>query len=141
MVGDKVFLRVRPCKSPIRYGKGYKLAPQFVGPFEIMEWIAPVSYRLALPPSISRIHNVFHISVLRKYIPDIAHVFDWKNLQILDGQIMLEPIQIMQSRTMSLRGREIRQVKVLWDPNDETSATWEDTILMRAMHPYLFADF
>ena len=54
---------------------------------------------------------------------------------------MLEPVQIMQSRTMSLRGREIRQVKVLWDPNDETSATWEDTEIMRAAHPHLFVNF
>ena len=54
---------------------------------------------------------------------------------------MLELVQITQSRTMSLRGREIRQVKVLWDPNDETSATWEDADLMRVAHPYLFADF
>ena len=126
MVGDKVFLRVRPRKSPIRYGKGSKLAPRFVGPFEILERIGPVAYKLALPPSLSRIHNVFHVSVLCKYIPNIAHVLDWKNLQIMDGQIMLEPVQITQSRTMSLREREIRQVKVLWDPNDETSATWED---------------
>ena len=94
-----------------------------------------------MPPSLSRIHNVFHVSVLRKYIPDIAHVLDWKNLQIMDGQIMLEPVQITQRRTMSLRGREIRQVKVLWDPNDETSATWEGTEMMRAVHPFLFADF
>ena len=136
-----MFLRVRPRKSPIRYGKGSKLAPRFVGPFEILERIGPVAYKLALPPSLSRIHNVFHVSVLRKYIPDIAHVLDWKNLQIMDGQIMLEPVQITQSRTLSLRGREIRQVKVLWDPNDETSATWEDTEMMRAAHPFLFADF
>ena len=79
-----------------------------MGPFEILERIGPVAYKLALPPSLSRIHNVFHVSVLRKYIPDITHVLDWKNLQIMDGQIMLEPVQITQSRTMSLRGREIR---------------------------------
>ena len=108
MVGDKVFLRVRPRKSPIRYGKGSKLAPRFVGPFEILEWIGPVAYKLALPPSLSRIHNVFHVLVLHKYIPDIAHMLDWKNLQIMDGQIMLEPMQITQRKTMSLRGREIR---------------------------------
>ena len=90
-----------------------------MGPFEILERIGPIAYKLALPPSLSRIHNVFHVSVLRKYIPDIAHVLDWKNLQIMDGQVMLEPVQIMQSITLSLRGREIRQVKVLWDPNDE----------------------
>jgi hypothetical protein len=94
-----------------------------VGPFEIMEWIGPIAYKLALPPSLSRIHNVFHVSVLHKYILDIAHILDWKHLQILDGQIILEPVLITQSRTMKLRGRELRQVKVLWDPNDDLSAT------------------
>ena len=79
-----------------------------MGPFEILEWIGPIAYKLALPPSLSRIHNVFHVLVLRKYIPNIVHVLNWKNLQIMDGQMMLEPVQIMQSRTMSLRGREIR---------------------------------
>ena len=54
---------------------------------------------------------------------------------------MLEPIQIMQSRTLSLRGREIRQVKVLWDPNLETSATWEDADAMREAHLHLVDDF
>lgn len=53
MVGDKVFLRVRPRKSPIRYGKGSKSSPRFVGPFEILEHVGPVAYRLALPPSLS----------------------------------------------------------------------------------------
>ena len=112
-----------------------------MGPFEILEWIGPIAYKLALPPNLSRIHNVFHVSVLRKYIPDITHVLDWKNLQIMDGKIMLEPVQITQSKTMSLRGREIRQVKVNWVPNDEPSATWEDTEMMRAAHPFLFIDF
>ena len=80
LVGDKVFLRVRPRKSPIHYGKGSKLAPRFFGPFEILERVGPVAYKLALPPNLSRIHNVFHVSVLRKYIPDISHVLDWKHL-------------------------------------------------------------
>ena len=79
-----------------------------MGPFEILEWIGPVAYKLALPLSLSRIHNVFHVSVLCKYIPDISHVLDWKKFQIMDGQIMLELVHITQSRTLSLRGREIR---------------------------------
>lgn len=54
---------------------------------------------------------------------------------------MLEPVLIMQSRTLSLRGREIRQVKVLWDPSDDSSATSEDIDMMRSAHPHLFADF
>ena len=79
-VGDKVFLRVRPRKSPICYGKGSKLTPRFVGPFEILERIGPVAYRLALSPSLACVHDVFHIFVLRQYIPDVSHVLDWNAL-------------------------------------------------------------
>ena len=140
-VGDKVFLRVRPRKSPIRYGKGSKLSPRFVGPFEILERVGPVAYRLALPPSLSRIHDVFHVSVLRKYIPDITHVLNWNALQVVDGQLMLDPVQIVQQRELNLRGRKVEQVKVLWDHNDDTSATWEDTGAMKVSHPQLFSGF
>ena len=76
MVGDRVFLRVRPHKSPIQYGKGSDLAPRLVGPFEILEWIGPAVYRLTLPPSLSCIHDVFHVSVLWKYIYDESHLID-----------------------------------------------------------------
>ena len=132
-VGDRVFLRVRPMKSPIHYGKGSKLAPHFVGPFEILERIGPVAYRLALPPSLSRIHDVFHVSVLRQYILDVTHVLDWDAFQVADGQLTLEPIRILQHRRLTLRGRDIDQVRVQWDPSDETSATWEDATRLRGL--------
>ena len=139
MVGDRVFLRVRPHKSPIRFGKGSKRAPRFVGPFEILERIKLVSYRLALPPSLSRIHDFFHISSLRKYIYDASHVIDWGSMQVApDGQLSLEPIRVLASRTLQLRGREVDQVKVQWDFYDEVTATWEDTMQMRRDYPYLF---
>ena len=79
-IGDRVFFKVRLRKSPIYYGKGSKLAPCFFRPFEILERIGPVAYRLALPPSLSRIHDVFHVSVLSQYIPDVTHVLDWDAL-------------------------------------------------------------
>ena len=90
-----MFLRVRPRKSPIHFGKGSKLVPRFVGPFEILERIGPVAYRLALLPSLARVHDVFHISVLRRYIPDVSHVLDWNALQVEDGQLALEPVRIL----------------------------------------------
>lgn len=140
-VGDKVFLRVKPRKIPIRYGKGSKLSPRFVGPFEVLERVGPVAYRLALPPSLSRIHDVFHVSILRKYIPDITHVLNWNAIQVVDGQLMLEPVRIIQQKELNLRGRKVDQVKVLWDLNDDSSATWEDTGAMKASHPRLFSGF
>lgn len=90
-VGDWVFLHVRLRKSLIHYGKGSKLAPCFVGPFEILERIGPIAYRLALPPSLSCIHDVFHVFVLRPYYPNISRVLDCNALQVEDGQQALEP--------------------------------------------------
>lgn len=84
-VGDRVFLRVRLWKSLIHYGKGFKLVPHFVGPFQILERIGPVVYQLALLPSLLHIHDVFHVFVLRPYHPDISHVLDWNALQVEDG--------------------------------------------------------
>ena len=75
-VGDHVFLMVMPKRGVVRFGKREKLLPRFIGPFEILERIGSVAYRLALPPSISGVHEVFHISILRKYTPDPAHVVD-----------------------------------------------------------------
>ena len=113
MVGEKVFLRVQPHKSPIHFGKGSKLAPCFVGPIEILERIRLVAYRLALPPSLLRIHDVFHVSMLRKYIYDKSHIIDWDALHVeSDGQMTLEPIRILARRTLTLRGRELDQVRV-----------------------------
>ena len=81
------------------------------------------------------------MSVLRKYIPDITHVLNWNALQVIDGQLMLEPMQIIQRRELNLRGHKVEQVKVLWDHNDDTSATWEDAGAMKPSHPQLFLGF
>ena len=79
-VGDQVFVRIKPNKSTIRFGKGTKLSPRFIGPFKIMERVGPVAYRLALPSHLHRIHNVFHVSVLRHYVADLSHNIQWKEL-------------------------------------------------------------
>ena len=66
-VGDHVFLKVMPKRGVVRFSKRGKLLPRFVGPFEILERVGTVAYRLALPPSMSSVHEVFHVSMLRKY--------------------------------------------------------------------------
>ena len=73
-VGDYVFLKVSPIKGVMRFSKKGKLAPRYIGPFEILDRISMVAYRLALPPTLSKVHPVFHISMLRKYISDPLHV-------------------------------------------------------------------
>ena len=78
-VGDHVFLKVMPKRGVVRFGK---LSPRFTGPFEILERIGTVAYRLALPPSMSGVHEVFHVSMLRKYTPDPAHVVDLGQIEV-----------------------------------------------------------
>ena len=76
-VGDHVFLKVMPKTGVVRFGKRGKLAPRFIGPFEILERVGTFAYRLALPPSMSSVREVFHVSMLREYTPDPAHEVDW----------------------------------------------------------------
>ncbi|KAL5540548.1 hypothetical protein UlMin_043251 [Ulmus minor] len=73
-VVDSVFLKVAPMKGVMRFGKKGKLSPRFIGPFEILERIGKVAYKLALPPELSSVHNVFHVSTLKRYVSDPSHV-------------------------------------------------------------------
>ncbi|TYJ96450.1 retrotransposon protein, putative, Ty3-gypsy sub-class [Cucumis melo var. makuwa] len=81
-VGDKVFLKVAPMKGVLRFEGRGKLSPRFVGPFEILERLGPVAYRLALPPLLSTVHDVFRVSMLRKYVSNPSHMVDYEPLEI-----------------------------------------------------------
>ena len=83
-VGDLVFLKVSPMKGVMRFGKKGKLAPRYIGPFEIRSRVEKVAYRLVLPPELSRIHPVFHVSMLRKYIADPSHVLQSYAVELSD---------------------------------------------------------
>ena len=83
-VEDRVFLKLSPWKGVVRFGKRGKLNPRYIGPFEIVERIGPVAYRLDLPEEFSRVHNVFHISMLRKYIPDPSHALEALEIELRD---------------------------------------------------------
>ena len=76
-VGDHVFLKVILKRGVVRFGKHGKLSSRFIGPFEILERVGTVANRLALPPNMLGVHDVFHVSMLWKYTPDPAHVVDW----------------------------------------------------------------
>ena len=75
-VSDHVFLKVMPKRGVVRFGERGKLSSRFIGPFKILERVGTIAYRLALPPSMTGVHEVFHVSMLRKYTPDPAHVVD-----------------------------------------------------------------
>ena len=113
-IGDHVFLKVMPKRGVVRFGKRGKLSPRFIGPFEILERVGAVAYRLALPPNMSGVHDVFHVSMLRRYTPDPAHVADWGEIEVdTDGTFEEGPVCIMDSRDQVLRRKTMRLVRVL----------------------------
>ena len=114
-VGDHVFLKVMPNRVVVRFGKRDKLSLRFIRPFEILERVGTVAYRLALPPSMSGVHGVFHVSKLRRYTPDPAHVVDWGEIEVDTDETFEEgPMCIMDTRDQVLRLKTVRLVRVLW---------------------------
>ena len=140
-VGDHVFLKVMPKRGVVKFGKREKLTPRFIGPFEILERIGTVVYRLALPPSMSGVHEVFHVSILRKYTPDPSHIVDWGQIEVdTDETFQKGPLCILDSRDQVLRRKTVRLVRVLWRPYGVEESTWEREDTMRATYPFLFMD-
>ena len=138
-IGDLVFLKIAPQKGIRRMGKAGKLSPRYTGPFEIIERIGPVAYRLDLPPNLTGIHNVFHISQLRKYHPDPSHVIEHLDVPLQSDLTYVEqPVRILDSQVRELRNRRIPSVKVLWRNQRVEEATWEREDDMRNKYPHSF---
>ena len=101
--GNHVYLRVRPKKSSLKNGSCAKLSPIYCGPFEVLERIGPVAYRLALPTS-TRAHNVFHVSLLEKYVHDPNHVINWDVIQVeLKQEFQIDPIRILDRKVTMIQ--------------------------------------
>ena len=140
-VRDHVFLKVMPERGVVRFGKRGKLSPRFIGPFEILERVGIVAYRLALPPSMSGVHEVFNVSMLRRYTLDPDHVVDWGEIEVdTYGTFEEGLVCIMDSRDKVLQRKTVRLVKVLWQHCGVEEATWERDDMMRATYPFLFRD-
>ncbi|KAK2403361.1 hypothetical protein QL285_052808 [Trifolium repens] len=138
--GDHVFLRVTPTTGVGRALKAKKLTPKFIGPYQILERVGKVAYRIALPPVLSLIHDVFHVSQLRKYTPDPSHVITPDDIQLRDNlSFEVPPIKIADRKMKRLRTKEIPLVKVIW--NEATGdTTWELESKMKELYPSLFDD-
>ncbi|GJW49262.1 putative reverse transcriptase domain-containing protein [Tanacetum coccineum] len=125
-VGDRVLLKVSPWKGVVRFGKKGKLAPRYVGPFEIVECVGPVAYRLKLPQELSCVHDTFHVSNLKKCLaePDVQVPLDEieidENLRFVE-----EPIEIVERDVKKLKRRRIPLVKVRWNSRQGAEYTWE----------------
>ena len=140
-VEDHVFLKVMPKRGVVRFGKRGKLSPRFIGLFKILERVSTVAYRLPLPPNMTGVHEVFHVSMLRKYTLDPTHVVDWGQIEVdTDETFEKGPVCIVDSRDQVLRCKTVRLVRVLWRHYGVEESTWEREDMMRATYPFLFRD-
>ena len=138
-VVNQVFMRISPWKGVLRFGNKGKLSPRYMGPYEIVERIGEVAYRLRLPPELARIHDVFHVSMLRKYIADPSHVLRDQLVELKEDLTYEDrPVQIVDRKDQVLRNKVIPLVKVLWMNHGREEATWEREDQMQTQYPHLF---
>ncbi|GKD44797.1 hypothetical protein Tco_1269442 [Tanacetum coccineum] len=140
-VGDRVMLKVSPWKGVIRFGKKGKLAPRYVGPFEILERIGPVAYRLRLPEELSGVHDTFHVSNLKKCLADASLHVPLDEIKVDKTlRFVEEPVEIMDREVKSLKRSRILLVKVHWNSKRGPEFTWEREDHMKSKYPQLFVD-
>ncbi|CAN6697434.1 unnamed protein product [Malus baccata var. baccata] len=139
---DRMYNVAIPWKGVVRFGKKGKLSPRYIGPYMITGRVGEVAYRLELPPELSKVHDVFHVSMLCHYLPDPSHVIPPQPLEINpDLTYDEEPVTILDWKNIELRNKTVRLVKVLWRNHLVEEATWETEDRMREMYRHLFYDF
>ncbi|XP_042396452.1 uncharacterized protein LOC121986553 [Zingiber officinale] len=139
---NHVFVKIAPMKGVMRFGRKGKLSPRFIGPFEILERVGALAYRVAFPPNLAGVHNVFHISMLRKYMSNPSHVLNFEPLQLTPNLSYEErPTQILSRQERRLRNKVIKMIKVRWLNHSKEEVTWETQTDMRSLYPELFGKF
>ncbi|GJV47114.1 putative reverse transcriptase domain-containing protein [Tanacetum coccineum] len=140
-VGDKVMLRVSPWKGVVRFGKRGKLNPRYVGPFKVLKKVGSVAYKLELPQELSRVHNTFHVSNLKKCYSDEPLAVPLEGLHIDDKlQFVEEPVEIMEREVKRLKRSRIPLVKVRWNSRRGPEFTWEREDSFKKKYPHLFTN-
>ncbi|KAD4888416.1 hypothetical protein E3N88_20489 [Mikania micrantha] len=140
-VGDHVMLKVSPWKGVVRFAKKGKLTPRYVGPFEFVERIGPVAYRLRLPDELSGVHDVFHVLNLKKCLVDETLIIPVEEIQLDEHlHFVEEPLEIMDRKVKKLRRSRIPIVKVRWNSKRGPEFTWEREDSMKLKYPQLFAE-
>ena len=104
-VGDYVWLKISPMKGVVHFGKRGKLSPRYIGPFEILSRVGSSAYQLALPLALSVVHNIFHVLILRKYVPDISHGFRFDYYRVADSHFRLREESSKEPDDPLLEGR------------------------------------
>ncbi|GJT84674.1 putative reverse transcriptase domain-containing protein [Tanacetum coccineum] len=138
-VGDKVMLKVSPWKGVVRFGKRGKLNPRYVGPFKVIERVGEVAYKLELPEELSRVHNTFHVSNLKKCHADEPLAVPLDGLKLDDKlHFVEEPVEIVGREVKRLKRSRIPLVKVRWNSKRGPEFTWEREDQFKKNYPHLF---
>ncbi|KAM0044820.1 putative nucleotidyltransferase, Ribonuclease H [Helianthus debilis subsp. tardiflorus] len=138
-VGNKVLLKVSPWKGMVRFIKRGKLNPRYIGPFEIIRRIGPVAYQLRLPEEMAGIHDVFHVSNLKKCLADESLIVPLKDIEVNEQLKFVErPLQIEDKKIKNLKHKRLVLVKVKWDSKRGPEYTWELESEMKNKYPHLF---
>ena len=138
-IGDKAYLRVTPLKGTHRFGIKGKLAPRYIGPFRILAKQGEVAYQLGLPPHLSKVHDVFHVSQLRCCFSYPIREVDHETPDLQDNLSYREyPMRILDQAEHTTRRRNLKFLKVQWSNHSEKEATWEREDRLRLEYPALF---
>nr|GEW45928.1 putative reverse transcriptase domain-containing protein [Tanacetum cinerariifolium] len=138
-VGDKVMLKVSPWKGVVRFGKRGKLNPRFVRPFKVIARVESVAYKLDLPKELSRVHNTFHVSNMKKCYANEPLAVPLDGLHFDDKlQFVEEPVEIMDREVKQLRTSRVPIFKVRWNSRRGPEFTWEMEDQFKKKYPHLF---
>ncbi|XP_016747039.1 uncharacterized protein [Gossypium hirsutum] len=132
--------KVSPWKKILRFGQKGKLSRRFIGPYSVLKRMGPVAYQLELPPELGRIHDVFYISMLRRYCSDPTDIVPVKEIEVRPSLTFKEePVQILDRDVKGLRRKPIPLVKVLWRNHGSEEAMWEPKEALRQQYPHLLS--
>ncbi|XP_027182042.1 uncharacterized protein LOC113780441 [Coffea eugenioides] len=136
-----VFLKITPLKTSLMSGRDKKLQPRFMESYKIIQHVGTVAYKLELPLNLSQIHNIFHVSMLKKYHPDPSYILQPENIEI-DETLTYEkkPIKLLDRKVKELRNKRIPLVKILWRNHGLEETTWEVEEEIREKYPDLFSN-
>ncbi|GJS99285.1 hypothetical protein Tco_0820455 [Tanacetum coccineum] len=138
-VGDRVMLKVSPWKGVVRFGKLGKLNPRYVGAFKVIERVRTVAYKLELPTQLSRVHNTFHMSNLKKCMSDESLVIPLERQRVDDKlHFMEEPVEVIDREIKQLKRSRIPIIKVRWNSKRGLEFTWEREDQFKQKYPHLF---
>jgi hypothetical protein len=135
-VGDHVYLRVSSMKGVKRFGVEGKLAPRYIRPFPILEKCGSVAYKLGLPPSLAKVHNIFHVSQLKKCLKAPVDIMLPEVTPLeADLSYLEHPIKVLDQKDRVTRRKTIKFFKIQWNNHSEEEATWESENFLRSHHP------